>query len=406
MLYTVMTGALSWSKARIEVQSLQSGERRVLVNGATNGRYVPTGHLVYAQGGVLMAASFDPVKLELSGEAVPILEGIARTAPGNLAQFNFSSLLGSLIYVSGGGASFDRTLVWVDRKGAVQPRTAPSQDYATPRLSPDGRRLAVTISENEKRDVWVYDLPRGTLTRLTFDGSSRQPIWTPDGRRLTFTSFRGGPAEIFWKPADGSGAEERLVTAQGSGVVAGSWSPDGRALTLSEFHPSTGSWDIQVFSRGADPNRRPLLNTAFAEQAEALSPDGRWLAYVSNESGQPEIYVQPFPGPGGKWQISSDGGREPVWNPNGRELFFRNLSATQMWAVDITTRPTFSASKPSLLFEGSYEVAFVPHANYDVTADGQRFIMIQPTGRPASPTQINIVPDWFDELRRRVPVER
>jgi serine/threonine-protein kinase len=403
VVFTVITGALSWANARIEVQSLQTGQRRVLVNGATNGRYLPTGHLVYAQGGVVMAAPFDQVKLELTGKAVPVLEGVARFAPPNLAQFNFSSL-GSLIYVSG-GTSFESALVSVDRNGAVRPLAAPPHRYATPRLSPDGTRLAVTITENDKRDVWVYDMARGTLTRLTFDGSSMIPLWTADGRRLTFTTYRGGPPEIFWKPADGSGPEERLMTAEGSASVAESWSPNGQALTFSEFHPSTRSWDIWLFSLDAERKRQPLINTASAEQAAALSRDGRWLAYVSNESGRREVYVQPFPGPGGKWQISTEGGIEPVWNANGRELFFRNLNATQLWTVDITTQPTFSASKPRLLFEGLYNVAFDPLANYDVSADGRQFIMVRAQERSALPTQINIVPDWFDELKRRVPVE-
>ena len=222
--------------------------------------------------------------------------------------------------------------------------------------------------------------------------------WTPDGKRIAFDSNKEGPQNLFWQLADGSGGLERLTSSEYT-QSADSWSKDGRLLAFYEISPTTG-YDIWVL-RMNDKKAQPFLRTQFNEVAPRFSPDGRWLAYVSDESGRFEVYVQPYPGPGGKWQISTEGGTEPAWNPNGRELFY--LSGEKMMSVDISTRPSFSAGKPRMLFQGRYMPTPGTFPNYDVSSDGQRFLMIKPSEQESGPTQINVALNWFEELKRRVP---
>jgi Tol biopolymer transport system component len=248
------------------------------------------------------------------------------------------------------------------------------------------------------------------LTRLTFEGGTADgaAVWTPDSKRIAFTSNKEGQQNIiFWQFTDGSGGLERLNGSEYSQIPM-SWSPDGQLLAFVEFNSTTG-YDIWVL-RLSDPSAgsgqvrkaQPFLRTPFNETMPRFSVDGRWLAYVSNESGHSEIYVQPYPGPGGKWQISTEGGTEPVWNPNGRELFYRQ--GDKMMAVDVARQPSFSAGKPRMLFAGPYEPSPLSAPNYDVSPDGQRFLMVKPSEQAeAAPTQINLVLNWFEELKRRVP---
>jgi Tol biopolymer transport system component len=409
VLFAAGPSGVNFTKAQVAVQSVATGERRNLIQGGMYPRYAPSGHLVYVQGGSLVAVPFDPQRLEVTGTAVPVVEGVLQTPSSGAAQYSFSST-GSLVYVSGGVQAPERKLVWVNRNGAEQPLAVPARTYMFPRLSPDGRRLAVNIAEQETQ-IWLYDLSRETLTRLTFEGySNLVPAWTPDGKRIAFTSNKEGAANLFWQLADGSGGVERLTTSEYTQVPM-SWSPDGQLLAFFEVNPATQR-DIWVLRLG-DPSpgsgqvrkAQPFLRTQFDEAVPRFSPDGRWLAYVSDESGRYELYAQPYPGPGGKWQISTEGGTEPVWNPNGRELFYR--SGNKMMAVQITTQPTFSAGKPKVLFAGQYQPTPVINANYDVSPDGQRFLMLKPSeSAEAAPTQINVVLNWFEELKRRVPAKQ
>jgi Tol biopolymer transport system component len=295
--------------------------------------------------------------------------------------------------------------VWVSRNGTEQSLAAPARAYLEPRLSPDGRRVAVTLEE-QKIQVWLYDLSRERLDPFTLERGG-YPVWTPDGKRIAFQSNKEGPANLFWQLADGSGGLERLTTSEYLEAPM-SWSPDGQLLAYLEINPSTQReiWVLRVGDPSAGTGQvrkaQPFLRTRFDEVEPRFSPDGRWLAYVSNESGRFEIYVQPYPGPGGKWQISTEGGIDPVWNPNGRELFYG--SGDKMMVVDIAAQPGFAAGKPRMLFEGRYERAPVPVANYDVSPDGQRFLMLKPSEQAqAAPTQINVVLNWFEELKQKVP---
>ncbi len=373
-----------------------SGQRRDLIAAGTAPAYAPTGHIVYVQNGTLFALPFDLATMTATGNPVAVLQGLLQTASG-YPYYSFSNT-GTLVYVSG-SAIASRRLVWVGRNGVEEPLVAPLQGYDWPRLSPDGGRVAVEIDGQ----TWVHDLKRETMTRLTFTGSQNDgPAWSADGMRIAVRSNRGGPpATMFWQMADGSGGDERLSPADQVGNLAHSFSPDGRLLAFGRTDPKTlrDIWVLSVEGRV----RSPFLVTPATEGAARFSPDGRWIAYVSDESGRPEIFVQPFPGPGGKWQISTEGGIEPAWNSSGRELFYRN--GTRMMAVPVTTQGTFAAGHPTVLFEGSYLASTFPltGVTYDVTRDGQRFLMVK--DETTSATQINVVVNWFEELKRLVPTE-
>jgi serine/threonine protein kinase/Tol biopolymer transport system component len=395
VLFSVWTGP-GRDERQIQLQMVGSGERRLLVQGGSSGYYVPTGHLVYSRQGTLMAVPFDLARLEVAESApIDVTEGVLDTEEGT--QYAVSSN-GPLAYVPGSPQQYESTLVWVDRNGKSEPLSAPPRFYFAPRLSPDGQEVALWTF-GATADVWIYDLVRGTVTRLISQGSSQFPIWTPDGKRLTYRGTRGGSRNLFWKMADGSGAEERLTTGEGTQTV-GSWSPDGQVLAFTAGGSTTGS-DIWIL-RLSDRKTQPFLQTPSNESAPRFSPDGRWLAYISDESGRVEVYVQPYPGPGGKWQISTEGGTGPVWNRNGRELFYR--SGDKMMAVEIATQPGFAAGKPRVLFEGQYQPAPGNYSNYDVSPDGQRFLMLKPMEQAErAPTQINVVLNWFEELKQKVP---
>ena len=394
----VMLFAVGTVTDRIVAQSVSSGERRDIVPGGTAPHYAATGHLIYAQGGNLMAAPFDARRLQLTGAPVPVLEGVNRAPLGGGVQYALSSN-GTLVYVPGENrVGVGERLIWVNRNGTEQALAAPPHFYVYPRISPDGRRAAVGVAEGDTQ-LWLYDFARETLSRFTFEGAQNyNAAWAPDGKRIAFFSDKEGPLNIFWQPADGSGGMERLTTNEYSQVPR-SFSPDGQLLSYVEVNPTTG-YDIWVL-RVSDHKTEPLLRTPFNESVPAFSPDGHWLAYVSDESDRMEIYVRPYPGPGGKYQISTDGGTEPVWNPNGKELFYRQ--GNKMMAVDITVHPTFSSSKPKMLFQGPYVPTRATFPYYDVSPDGQRFLMIKLSEQTSTPTQIVVVQNWFEELKRRVP---
>ncbi len=409
VIFTVSKRSFEWKDAEIAMQDLATGERRVLVAEAADARYVRTGHLLYARLGTLMAVPFDLERLEVTGGSLPVIEGVMQAVYAGhsaidtgAAQFSVSGA-GSLVYVEGGTYPLLRkSLVWVDREGRAQPLGGTERGYWHPRLSPDGRRVAVFISEPEQRDIFVYDISRGTLTRVTQEGANAYPAWSPDGKRVAFQSTTGGPANIFWVQPDGS-ALERLTTSENRQYPA-SWSPDGKALAFLE---GRDIWVLPFDNGEHEP--RPVVQTRFEEEYPTFSPDGRWLAYTSDESGRREVYVQPYPGPGPRTQISVEGGMSPAWARNGRELFYRVLSGgrwggkRKMMAVKITTDPTFIAGKPRMLFEEAGYQPSEPFRSYDVAADG-RFLMLEMAEQPSQRvTELRVVLNWFEELKRLVP---
>ena len=403
VLFTLNSGGSSWDDSSIVVQSLESGERRVLIEGGTDARYSSTGHIVYARGTTILAVPFDESRLQVSGGPVPILEGVMRVPVRGASNFAITPR-GSLIYIPGGvGMTGNASLVWVDRNGGTSPLTETLLTYSNPRLSPDGERLAVGVrGEQGLRDLWVYEIRRGTMTRLTFDRGA-YAAWTPGGDQVAFASGRGkevSVSDIFLKAADGSGTKIEVLKAKGdnNAVWPSSISPDGRYLIFARLVASAGG-DIGVLPLTGEGQAEFVIDTPFEERHPALSPDGRWLAYTSDESGRIEVYVQPFPDLDGKWQLSTEGGTEPVWSPKGHELFYRN--GDKMMAVGYEADPTFSPSRPLLLFEGTY-LSNPWDANYSVTPDGQRFVMIQ-VEQQQGRNQINVVLNWFEELKRLVP---
>jgi serine/threonine-protein kinase len=337
VLFTIGTGG-SWNSARIAVQSLKTGERKVVVEGGFFPRYLPTGHLTFARGAHLMAVPLDLARRETKGTPIPVLDGLETNKRGVGGVELVFSRAGSLLYLP--AELPDRSIVWVNRSGTVEPLAAPARTYDGLALSPGGDRIALLIDDGSNEDVWVFDVWRGTLTRLTFGGQNEGLLWTPDGSRITFSSVEtGGLQNVVWVPADGSGEPERLTTGEGGWQWPRSWSPDGRLLVFNATHPAT-DYDIWLLSLGDRPEARPFLQTPFDERDAALSPDGRWVAYQSSETGRPEVYVQAFPGPGGKQQISSDGGLDPVWARSGRELFYRQGNqGEEVMVVDVETRP-------------------------------------------------------------------
>ena len=378
--------------ADVGVLSLDTGEYRVLIENGGDGRYAPSGHLVFARRGALLAASFDLERQAVNGPATVILDDV-RTE-GRVAQAVFSRD-GTLIYVPGSAANDATRPVWVDRHGKVQPVGMPPRPYRSFSLSPDGTRLAIVIGD-PTNDVWVQDLERGSLTRLTSGGNNVQPHWTPDGTRVVFIERTGGGATPFWVPADGSGEPEPVFKGSHQGGV-GSFSPDGQLVTFQRRSPDTGL-DVWVRTLHGTQTEQPFVRTRFTEVGGEFSPDGRWISYVSDESGQYEVYVRPYPGPGGKWQVSTQGGVQQIWSRDGREVFYRNGNKWMVVTVDL--QPVFKAETPRLLFEGPY--VQVGGASYDVTPDGRRFLLLEPAQQEAAPvTHLNVVLNWFEELKRK-----
>lgn len=398
VLFTVEVAGKAFDEARIAVLSLRTGQWQVVLEGGSNARYAPTGHLVYARSGRLLAAPFDLRQLRVTGPGLALIEGVSAYHSIGHALYDFSTN-GVLVYVPRSAWSTERTLVWVDRKGRARPVTAARREYSWPRLSPDGRRLAVSIGEGSNEHIWVYDLDRAAFTQLTSGtGLNVYPLWTPDGRRVTFSSNRTGVWNIFWQSADGRGPEEQLTKSPNT-QFATSWSPDGKVLAFYELNPKTAG-DIWLLSLEGERKPRPLFQTPAIEGVATFSPDGRWLAYASNESGRFEVYVQPYPGLGRRYQISTEGGWGPVWARSGRELFYRQSEKTM--AVDVPKQASHAFGKPRLLFQGEYD--FDPgQLNYDVAPDSRRFVMVKASEPAPVAMQLQVVRNWFNELKRRVP---
>lgn len=394
VLYTIWNDA-GFDAARIAVATLGSPEQRVIVQGGGYGRIAPIdarrGYLVYARPDGLLAAPIDLQSLALTGPAVPVIDGVVTNLSGG-AHFTIS-IDGTLAYMPGNLTEVDKDLVAVDRAGREQPVATISGLSFAYRLSPDGRRLARVNTQGSDRDVWIDDLQRRTATRLTFGGHHFNPLWTPDGQRIIYAA--GLPqSNLYWKPADGTGAEERLTTTAHAQIAA-SVSPDGRLLTFVEFDPLRTA-DIWTLTLDGTRRPQPFLQTPFSEGNPMISPDGRWLAFQSNESGRFEVYVSPFPDGGAKFRVSENGGFDPLWSRDGRELFYR--FDDQMFAVSIEKTRQLTTGAPRVLFRGVYQ------GDGDVTLDG-RFLLIKPTEQEAAPRSIAVVLNWFDELASKVPMK-
>jgi serine/threonine-protein kinase len=376
---------------------LATGTRRLVLRDGVALRYLSSGHLIFLRGGDLWAVAFDPDRLEPVGEAVVVEQGI-RVEDGGAVQVSIADD-GSLAYVPADVFQdlTPRTLVWVDRQGRETPLGAGMRVFESPRLSPDGGRIAVVIRDSSA-DIWVHDIALGTLSRLTFDANEDEaPLWSPDGRRIAFSASRGAARVTLQRAADGSG-DETAISPEVNHHHLSDWSRDGTLAFESRFGDSA-SWDTWMSAVGPDATPVAFLQTDATERGAVFSPDGRWVAYESSETGRSEVYVQAYPGGGRKQQISTEGGAEPLWSHAGRELFYRN--GDRMMAVDIQVAPGLSASRPHVLFEGSYVRLPWGLRNYDVSRDGQRFLMLKAAGREA-PQRVVLVQNWDLQLQRLV----
>jgi serine/threonine protein kinase len=403
VLFTIVATTGGFDQAQVAVLDLRTNKQTVLIRGGSDARYVSSGHLVYGAAGTLRAIAFDLPRLVVVGTPVPVLPQVQVNGAAAVAV----AADGTLVYVSGGVSAAARSLVWVDRQGQEAPLPAPPRNYGYPRLSPDGTRLALYIFDQEL-DVWLWDLARATLTRVTFDPAPDSfPVWTPDGRQLLFSSERAGVRNLFAQAADGTGAITRLTESPNVQSLT-SISPDGARLVFGELAPTTGL-DVMQLRLDGRHAVTPLVRTPFSERNGEVSPDGRWLAYEANDSGRFDIHVRPFPDvSSGHWQVSTDGGTRPLWARNSQELFYLTPTGALM-RVGVARGPTWAATVPTTLFEGRYgaPASFVGRT-YDVAPDGRRFLMIKPVGPDptGAPASFVVVQNWTEELKRLVPTNR
>jgi eukaryotic-like serine/threonine-protein kinase len=411
VLFGVITDR-GWHLATVSLATKQVRALGQPGSGGAGAQYVQTGHLVYASAGGLVAVPFNPMT-GVIGSPLPLRER-PEVDPSGSAAFVVSES-GTLVYVPHASSLPVRALVSVDHGGRATLISETRAAYEHPRFSKDGRRLVVAIASDNGSDIWIYDLDGGRRTRLTSGGVNRFPIWSPDGQHITFQSARSASATLYSRSLDAGSEPEALIrTSDASGLsraLAGvlpgtmpsftasnphvpmSWSPSDKSLAFDERKPSAER-DIWILPPGGEP--APFLMTPFDESAPAFSPDGKWLAYVSDESGRAEVYVQPYPGPGAKWAVSTEGGTEPAWSPDGHELYFRHRD--QLVAVAIAAGPEFRAGRSAPLLEARYET-IEGARDYDVAPNGKGFVVIRSEG-PVEADRFNVVLNWFAELRK------
>jgi serine/threonine-protein kinase len=393
----------NFDDASIQVLNLTTGRRKEVLRGGYFARYLPGGYLVYMRQGTLFGIRFDAGRLETTGTAVPLLDDVGSLASSGAAQFDFSQN-GAFVYVTGNGSVQNQRLAWMDSAGAITPLPAPPGGYLTPRLSPDGTRIALWGAPSAPFDLWVFDWQRDLLSRLTFNSqSSRYPVWSPDGKHLAFAT----PGQIGWIRADGAGGVQRLFETTGLALPY-SFSPDGRRLGIFQFNSKTDFdlWTIPLDL--ADPDHpkagKPelFLGTIAGERFPAISPDGKWIAYDSTEGGSYDVYVRPFPSGSAKWQVSTTGGNFPTWSRNGRQLFFETLDGRIMVTDCAARGDSFDVGKPRLWSQRRITTTF-PYVNFDLHPDGKRLLVLAaPDDQPAGVHAV-ILLNFFDELKRKLP---
>ena len=409
----VIYSSFTANGSNIAVISLPDRKKKTLIPGGFFGRYIATSngaaYLVYLNRGTLYAAAFDPDHLEVRGAPSPVLEHVSFSTVANSAQIDISQT-GTLIYRSGAAANGGQvTVQWLDGADAIQPLLAKPGAYGRPHLSPDGQRLVLEVFDGAVSDAWIYEWRRDIMTRLTFEAGAgvMNPIWSPDGRYILFLG-KGG---IFWTRSDGAGKPQQLTQSKKL-QVPNSFTPDGKRLAWNESS-TNGAYDLWTLPLEVDGgglkggNPEPFLQTSADERHPQFSPDGRWLAYSSNESGTYQVCIRAFPDKGGKWQVSSDGGVYPVWSKNGRELFFRSPDDRIMVAAYTVKNDSIVAEKPRVWSEKQLEhFGIVGFGSYDLAPDGKRVAALMPAEEAASQreqSQVVVLLNFFDELRRKVP---
>jgi serine/threonine protein kinase/Tol biopolymer transport system component len=418
VLYSSLSpvGDFDFDKGNLVVQPLPTGVRKVVERGAYYGRYVPSGHLVYLHNGTLLAAAFDPERLELMGPPWPVVDSVLTNTTGGAGMFAVSSS-GALVYVPGGSGG--APIEWMDRSGRNSVLRSARSNWLTLTFAPDGRRVAFDVSDGKQWDIWVDDWARDALTRLTTSNShSTTPVWTPDGRRIAFASQRGEKAvgmtyNLYWQRADGTGDAQRLTTSENL-QLPGSWHPSGKVLAFEE---RSSHFNLMLLPMDGDeasgwkPGKPTVfLSGAFDLRAPAFSPDGRWLAYESSQSGQYNIYVRPFPGPGTQLQISTAGGVFPTWSRR-HEVLYSTLDQRVMLVNYSVEGDSFHAEQPRPWPEARYRSRIpgpVPSRGFDLHPDGNR-LALAPVGESESAVKrdrLEIILNFSEELRRIAPVQK
>ncbi|MGH9391497.1 MAG: hypothetical protein ACRD1Z_17975, partial [Vicinamibacteria bacterium] len=392
---TVAPGLPAESNA-VFVGDLESKTGKILLPATnSNVAYAPPGFLLFWRERTLLAQPFDAKELRLTGEATPVAEDVQYLANSANAIFSVSEN-GVLAFQAGAGAALSQ-LTWFDRRGKKLGSVGAPADYGRLRLSHDGLRLAVDVTDPRtgSSNVWIHDLVRRTATRFTFEAvNDHSPVWSPDDDRIFFTSSRKGAGDIYQKSTAGTGADELLLASPAFKPIADCMR-DGRFLAFHTVDPTTKTrFDLWVFSV-ADRKASPFLQSEFNETHAAFSPDARWIAYASDETGRNEIYVQAFPGAGGKWQVSTAGGSQPRWRGDGKELFY--VASGKMMAVPVQAGGTFQAGDPAPLFD--VRLKTIPGVRYDVSADGQRFLANVPAGEESA-TPITLTVNWTAGLQK------
>jgi serine/threonine-protein kinase len=414
VLFTANSRPDGFQEANVVVLSLPNGPRKVLIQGAYYGRYLPSGHLVYVHAGTVFAVPFDLDRLEETGPAVPVLEGATVNVPTGSAEITFSDA-GTAAYLPVAGAgqpTLDAPIDWMDRSGATRPMRTTAERWLHLRFAGDGRRLAFARFDGKQNDIWTYDWGRDQPTKLTVDpGADMAPVWTPDASRIVFQSNRGDGriGNLWWQRADGAGAPDRLTTSDRM-QMPGSWHPNGKILAFTETDPATGRPSIKMLRLDGDEvsGWRPEAPTSFLSDADepAFSPDGRWLAYTARSwSAAPEVFVRPYPGAGGPWQISPQGGSGPVWSSKRDELFYGTPDHQIMAVTYSANGGSFHGDKPRLV-PGSAFARRIVGRSFDLHPDGDRFALVKATAVDANRDHVIFVFNFFDELRQIAPARR
>jgi len=392
ILYTA-SRSNDFSSSKIIVQSLETGDRQELTEG-TYPQYASSGHVVFAREASLFALPFDPMRLRPGGEPEPLVADLRMNSETGAGLFAVSG--STLVYRKITAPSAPRLLVWKDENGGEDPVPLEPRVFLQPRLSPDGTRVAVSVgNERRDRDLWIYDFLHPALTRLTVEvGEEETPVWSPDGRRIAFSTHRADQRPVIVTTAPDGGGSSAAIGAGQYNLHVSDWSRDGRALAWTEFTPTLGG-EIRVALLDGSGAVRTVVGGPSDERGAVFSPDMRWIAYTSNESGRDEVYVQAYPGPGRRQQVSVGGGQEPVWSRSGDKLYFRGQA--RMSSVDVQTSPTFTASPPRKLFDDVYLTEHGADRNYDVSADGRRFLMVK-AATPFPAAELSVVLNWSATL--------
>lgn len=385
-----------YENANIEAVVLATGERKVILQKASMARYSPSGHLLFSRGGAIYSEKFDPETLTASGTPETVLQGVAGDVTTGAVDFAIASD-GTLVYIPGSLNANSRGIYWVDRTGKTEPININPAQYNDIRISPDGTRLAAVIGSSGSGDVWVYDFTRSTATRLTFDQRNATPLWSRDGKYIYYSQVDASASNtvVMRKPADGSREAEPVAKSTDAAYIKAL--EPGEKSAIFDFGMINNQGDIVRIPIGAEGPMVPIVNSQFNEYGAALSPDGRWLAYQSPEgSGRPEIYVRDLSPAGGRWQISTEGGEEPHWSPDGRELFFRNNTLFMSASVD--TKNGFEAGTPKTIFNGVFNLRSNSGVSYDVDPKKDRFLMIRPSQENVA-SGVRVVVNWSNQIR-------